>query len=209
MKNSSIVVIGATGRTGSLVVKELLNRGYTNITALSRSEQKLEMIGDKSITKVVTNPKAKNYTQNFTDADIIINCIGSDNLLAPIEFDVTNQVVETMKPTALYVVISAIGVGISWKNLTIRAKLFFGSAIRLVLNAKQKIEKLLEQGSVNYIIVRPGALVDADKDGVAVVKPAPSKLFGTISRKALAKIIVDLVGDKASYKKTWECIEIS
>ena len=75
---TNVVVAGATGRTGSYVVEELLNRGVTNVVALVRDEAKA--------MEVFPNPPSnlQIVSCNFNDELQMMNVIQSMNIDAAI-----------------------------------------------------------------------------------------------------------------------------
>jgi uncharacterized protein YbjT (DUF2867 family) len=210
MTQSSILLIGATGRTGRFVLSELLRRGYKNITIIIRNPEVKHAFTSLPITTVIgdaTDPST--MKEILSKSDIVLNCMASDNIMRPNEIEVTKLVTEFLPKGKLYLTISSIGVAESFRNLTIAAKLFFKTVMGSIMKQKGEIEQSVKNSGLNYVIVRPGGLLDEEKtDRVAVVKQAPSSVSGTIARSKLATIMLDLMENPESHNKVWECAEI-
>ncbi|WKZ29837.1 MAG: SDR family oxidoreductase [Candidatus Dojkabacteria bacterium] len=211
MTQSSILLIGATGRTGRFVLSELLRRGYSKITIILRNDTVKEAFTSLPITTVIGDATSEPLMKDLLPkTDIVINCMASDNVLRPNEIEVTKLVTKYLPKGHLYLTISSIGVAESFKNLTIAAKLFFKTVMGSVMKQKGEIEKSVKDSGLKYVIVRPGGLLDEEKtDKVAVVKEAPSNVSGTIVRSKLATIMLDLMENPESHNKIWECAEIA
>ena len=201
MKN--ILLFGATGRTGKQVLKYALDKGY-GVTALVRSPEKITEKSDK-LTII------KGLPTNLDDVrKAIVNCDRVISTLNPIsEKDMISlrrieppqileksirNAIKCMKETGIkkISVVSSIGIGETYLLAP-----WFMRLLGKITNFRNSFddhnvqESLLMKSDLDWVITRPVSLNNNESLQNLVInydkKPTPFK----ISRKQLAKFLVD------------------
>ena len=198
-----ILVYGATGRTGSLIVSYALQQGYA-VTALVRNPGKLAVESDhlRVVQGLPTDPG--DVRRAMSGCDFVLSALSAlpeadafslKRVAAPHTLETTmRHTIKAMDELGLrrIVTLSSIGVADSWPY----APWYMRWAIKLT-NFKLTFtdhagqEALLRHSDLDWTIARPVALNDNEKMGQLVVSyaatPAPFKM----SRRQLAKFMVD------------------
>jgi uncharacterized protein YbjT (DUF2867 family) len=204
-----VAVAGATGRTGSLIVKELFQKGY-GVRGLVRSSARGTWIkdrGGKIVEVDITSPES---VENAVEGvDFLISALGSTKPFSPQEDNrvdnMGNQnlaLAAKKKRIKHIVVISSIGVGDSSNGLPFILRLLMGP----VLRTKAKSEAAVRSCGVSYTIVRPGALTDNPASG-NVAFGEGGKINGKISRADIARVCVDGLSNPAMKNRVLEVVD--
>ncbi|MCP4441115.1 MAG: SDR family oxidoreductase [Aureispira sp.] len=194
--DKNVLVIGATGKTGSLICKELEAKKI-NYTVFVRKQSAGKLSTKGGVIKhgdVFNAQDVENalLDDNFTD---VVIALGSAKLRnATIRSKGTEHILKAMQKgqsKASVHVISALGVGDSWKQLKWHAKLLSTLLLRSVMKDHSAQEDLVQNSMYPYHILRPVGLKDgASKGGVHVQNEGflPSNY---IQRADVAKYLVD------------------
>lgn len=208
-----ILLFGATGRTGRQVLKYALDKGY-KVTALVRSPEKI-------IEKSAALTVIKGLPTDVEDVrKAIANCDRVISALNPIsekemislkkiqpprilEKSVQNAI-ECMRECGIkkIAVVSSVGIGDTYLLAPWFMRLLGKiTNFRISFDDHNEQESLIMNSDLNWVIARPVSLnnnevlqnlvIDYDK------KPSPFK----ISRKQLAKFLVDCLETEAFFKK--------
>ncbi len=211
MKN--ILLFGATGRTGSQVLKYALEKGY-NVTALVRSPEKITEKSE-NLKIIKGSPTNINDVRNaIKDCDRVISTLNpiSEKDLASLkkiqsprilEKSIGNaiQCMEELKITKIAVV-SSIGIGDTYLLSP-----WFMRMLGKITNFRNSYsdhnmqESLLMKSDLDWVITRPVSLNNNEVLQNLIIsydtKPNPFK----ISRKQLAKFLVDSLENENYFKK--------
>jgi putative NADH-flavin reductase len=201
-----ILIIGATGRTGRLIVEEALKQGY-DLNVLVRDKNKMPF-SSKSIKVYQGTPTSRtDLAAAMQGCDLIISALGivraSDapwsKLITAKNFiseSIKNAIAEAdQQNLKRLITISAWGVGETKKQVPFWLRwLIDYTNMGPVYAEHEKEEKLLANSDLNWTAVRPVALSDSKKTKALKVSlnnfPKPSL---QISRQSVAKFIVDIV----------------
>ena len=209
-----ILLFGATGRTGRQVLKYALGKGY-NVTALVRSPEK---ITEKSAALTVIKGLP-------TDVDAVrkanLNCDRVISTLNPIsEKDIISlrkikpprileksvrNAIECMRENGIrkIAVVSSVGIGDTYLLATWFMRLLGKiTNFRNSFDDHNKQESILMNSNLDWVIARPVSLNNNETLQNLVInydkKPSPFK----ISRKQLAKFLVDCLETGEYFKKS-------
>lgn len=208
-----ILIYGATGRTGSLLVAYALQQGYA-VTALVRNPEKLTL-RDPHLTVVCGLPtNLADVHRAMQNCDFVLSALSalSENESFSLKKIMPPHTLETMMRHTLtamkelgvrrIVTLSSIGVGDSrpyapwYMRLIIRLTNF-----KLVFADHERQEALLRQSDREWVIARPVALNNKALTGQLVVgyhhTPAPF----AISRQQLARFMVDCLSNDQFVRK--------
>lgn len=206
-KGKAVLVIGATGSIGSLVVKEALRQGFA-VRALVRSSAKAESLpeGVEAIVGDLTKPAT--LANAVEGADAVIFTHGSDGGgkvgARTVDYGGVHNVLTALgKNRARIALMTAIGV-------TNR----IGSYNRETESHdwKRRAERLVRRSGNEYTIVRPGWFDYNKADEHQLVflqgdaRQAGNSSDGVIARHQIAEVLVDSVTSAAANRKTFELI---
>jgi len=208
---STVVVAGATGRAGRLIVGELLKRGY-RVRALvippfdpphpeGFPTERVEFV-EADLTSVASLEKA------VRGAQYLISAIGSKKPFNTAENEridnMGNQnLARAAKAQGLshIVVISSIGAGDSRNTISLLYRL----SMNLVLRAKEKSEAFIRSCGISYTIIRPGGYTEKElPDEIAFGEGG--KVTGRVKRSQIARVCVDALENPAMKNRTFEVV---
>jgi uncharacterized protein YbjT (DUF2867 family) len=214
-----VVVFGATGRVGTLVVQALLDSGHEAVS-VSRSTPNKQYQGKYvSLVGDMTDPAFVRSV--MADCSGLIFCVGQrlkseKNLfsknLSPA--DVRTQIVKAIMHvigadhSKRVVYLSAFGVG---KELKQHA-LLFRMVLRLSSLGKSfedhnQAERIVRASKTNWTIVRPPGLTDKDEVVPLVDARGEWSSFMTVTKKSLAQYLVQTLANNNMDRETLTVIE--
>jgi uncharacterized protein YbjT (DUF2867 family) len=163
----NLVVLGATGRTGRLVVEQALAAGHT-VTALVRSPEKLTA-ANPNLRVVIGEATDKSaLARALEGADAVISTLGgSGSLIA----DSTAAIVAAGRQTG----VSRVVVLSSWlverDRMDALTRLLTGIAMGTVIKDKSAGEQALRRSDLDWTIVYATMLTDGPASGSAAPVP--------------------------------------
>jgi uncharacterized protein YbjT (DUF2867 family) len=202
MSEGPVLVVGATGRTGSLIVGRLVERGVS-VRALVRDAAKgrkvlppevPQFVGDVRHSETLTEPIAG------AGAVIIATCSSAehDNDAETIDYHGTSNLIRQA---------AAADVGLVVFVSTIYASRpeHYQDVEPTSLGWKAKAEEVIRSAGVPYCIIRSGWLTDGDGDEPLVVSQGDTA-EGRISRSDLADVCTQLLYLPDARGKTFEVV---
>jgi putative NADH-flavin reductase len=208
-----ILLFGATGRTGTLLVNYALEKGYA-VTALVRNPEKL-VVRSERLTIIKGLPtNAGDVEKAMTDCDIVISTLSALSVKESFSFKKMQpphtlelsirHAIESMtaRGKKRIIILSSIGAGDSFPLapwfMRVMIKI---TNFNIVFADHTQQEAWLRHSTLDWTIVRPVALND-DSDLKQLVvsynqRPSPFKM----SRKQLAKFMVDSIDNPAFIRK--------
>lgn len=211
-----VLVIGGSGKTGQLVVKEALKRGFT-VTVLLRNPKSLTefgannsvtlvegALGPVSIDKAMSTPCRPDavivtLNQRLATGSPFSAFVGPAYMMA----DAHDILLDSMSKHGVrrLVTMSAFGTGESFKNLNCMLRgLFRYSNMKYQFEDHDEVDKRVKAAAkasgLQYTLARPVMLADAPPAEGIVVKDNGDKgegvgLMAKISRESVAGFLVD------------------
>jgi putative NADH-flavin reductase len=193
-----ILILGATGPTGRLIVAQALARGY-DVTALVRSPEKLSDL--KGAKLVVGDARdEKTLRQALQGRDAVISALGTPaspfrevTLLST----ATRALVSAMKAAhvARLIAITGMGAGDSLGHGGfLFDRLIFPLLLRKVYADKNRQEAIVRDSGLDWGLVRPAVLNDKPGRGtIRALTDLSGFHGGTISREDVANFVLDQV----------------
>lgn len=180
----NLVVLGATGRTGRLVVEQALAAGHA-VTALVRSPEKLTT--SRSRLRVVTGQAtdASAVSRALEGADALISTLGgSGSVIA----DSTRAIIAAADETGVKRVIVLSTFAADRDRLGAGTRLLTGLGMGATLKDKSAGEEMLRRSDLEWTIAYASVLSDGPANGSVVVLPdgAKRRLSEKISRADVA-----------------------
>jgi uncharacterized protein YbjT (DUF2867 family) len=196
---SKILVLGATGGTGRLIVQQALARGY-EVTALVRSPEKAaDLKGAKIVVGDARDESA--LRQALKGQFAVISALGTGvSPFREVTFlsSATRALVSAMKAEHVprLVAITGLGAGDSRGHGGFAFdNLFFPLLLRNVYADKDRQEAIVKDSGLDWVLVRPSIL--NNKPGgrpVRALTDLSAFHGGSIARADVAKFVVDQVG---------------
>ncbi len=189
----NLVVLGATGATGSLVVAQALAAGH-HVIALVRSPQKLTTTHHnlRIVTGDATN--AASVAQALQGADAIISTLGANK--GTLITDATRAILAGAKQHGVTRVVMLSSFAVQRERLGTSAKLLTGLMMNAPIKDKAAGEAALRASGLDWTIVYATLLSNGPTTGAAVV-PETVKL-GMAQKIARADVAAFLLEEATS-----------
>ncbi len=200
-----ILVAGATGRTGRLIVKKLLLGGIQPRGLARDLTQAKELFGEALVLVEgdVRNPGS--LMPAIKGCGVVISAIGSRtpvgaNCPRRVDFEGVANLVDLAKMADVtrFILISSIAVTQPAHPLN-----HFGG----VLDWKRQGEVRLQNSGLDFTIIRPGGLKDTPGGMHELIFDQGDRISGTLSRADLAEACLQALHHPASSRQTFELIE--
>lgn len=201
-----VLIVGGSGRTGKLVIDELLARGHT-VTALVRKPESLEpKPGLKTVTGTPMNKEDVRKAFAESNPEVVLSTLSAPragdspfaaNISPPrLMADSNANVVAVMKEynTPKIVIMQAFGVAESWPNMHwVLRMLMKKSNMIYQYDDHNLVAKETKASGENYVFVRPSRLEEGEakevKEWANDGKGVP--MMGACTRGTVAKFMVD------------------
>jgi uncharacterized protein YbjT (DUF2867 family) len=201
-----IAVIGASAGLGLATVKRALERNHS-VTTLSRSEVPLP--SNSNLTCIVGNALYKeDVSLALKDADAVIITLGTrkDMKQTKLFSDFANVLLEVQKSSgskATFLFVTGFGTGESGNYVGLFVKLFLKYFLRGVYADKALMEERISNSDMNWIIVRPGRLLDKPVTENYRIETSLYKgiAIGGINRSDVADYMVKQAEEPSDLKK--------
>jgi len=198
-----VVVAGATGGTGRLVVKHLKAEGY-EVRAMVRSLEKGRQVFGEDVTLVradVTEPST--LPPLLSGADFVISAIGvsgrGEASPKDVDYGGSLALIDACKSAGIKKFIMVTSGGVTW--WTHPVNWFSGG----VLKWKRKAEQYLRVSGLTHVIVRPnGGLTDKPSNSNKIIFTQNDGLPSSIAREDVAIVCVRALMHTEANNKTFE-----
>ena len=197
-------VAGATGQTGRHIVAELVKRNIP-VRALVRNLELAKQVLPSEVELILGNVlNANALTDAIADCDVVICATGAKpslNALEPylVDYIGTKNLINAAKTKNIqhFAIVSSLCVSKFLHPLN----LFW-----LVLFWKKQAEQYLQASGLTYTIVRPGGLLNREKEGGLVLSGADTLFEGSIPRTKVAQVTVDALFEASAKNKVIEIV---
>ena len=184
----NLVVLGATGRTGRLVVEQALAAGHS-VTALVRSPEKLTADNAKLRVVIGGATDASALSRAFEGADAIISTLGGGGSVIT---DSTAAIVAAAHKVGVSRVVVLSSFFVERDRLDAASRLLTGVAMGAMIQDKSAGERELRESDLDWTIVYASVLGDGPATGSVAVLPEGVKrsVLQKISRADVAAWMV-------------------
>lgn len=188
-----ILVLGASGRTGRLVVEQALGHGH-DVVAFTRTAQ-AEQAGQRLTAVVGDVTDARAVAEAVEGCDAVVSCLGSGGQRPVHVFsDGVANTIRAMGARGVrrLVVVSSSGVGALPEQLSIKARAMRAlPAMKSLYEDLERMEDDVFLSDLDWTIVRPAALTDGPFTGHYRIVEGPVVPEGKrISRADLAALLL-------------------
>jgi uncharacterized protein YbjT (DUF2867 family) len=200
-----VLVAGATGRTGSHVVRQLKDFGYKNILGMTRDKEKAISEHGSDIDWIEADVRdPASLRKAFKGVDRIISAIGSGrepgNGTEAVEYLGLKSMVDAAMDNNVKILVITSSAGVTDEDNELNK---FADNI---LIWKFKGEEYLRESGLNYSIVRPGGLkpeIPGGQYGIYLSQGDDSRT-GQISIEDVASVLIEAANNPAAHGKTYE-----
>lgn len=195
-----VCVFGATGATGLLVTKMLLDKGH-EVTAYVRNQNKISF--KHELLKVVQGElhDVDKVADSLQGIETVVSCLGSNTTKKSIQLEtMAINIGKAMKKAGVERIIYMATAGIE-DEFSGLFKFFIRILLGNVIDDHKKASEFYKSQGFNYTIVRPLQLKDGIPSGIyqEAFKGLP-KSKKAISRGNVAMLIVKAVEDSAYHR---------
>ena len=199
-----IVVIGAGGRTGRLVVKHLVAAGHQTVATIRSPKHMAEMVklGAETVMLDLDKSTGPDFQAVFKGADAIVFAVGSAaGESSALDRTGTVKTVRAAESAGVrrYLAISSIGASTGMK-LTGE---WDNEEMRDYYKQKRAANKHLRDSGLDYTIVEPGSLTDGKGSG-KIILSEDAIPEAPISRDDVAAVVAALLASKKSIGKAFQ-----
>ncbi len=203
---SRIVVVGGHGRTGLLIVKQLIKAGGSVVATIRNPKHMADLVKAGAETTLIDLDASPllDIERVFKDADAIVFAAGSaTGESSALERKGTVRTIKAAEKAGVkrYVTISSIGAStgmkLSGEWATAEMKDYY--------KQKRAANKALHDSSLDWTIIEPGELTDGKLTGkVKLTVEAIDE--GKISRADVAAVVVACLAEKKTIGKTFQLV---
>jgi uncharacterized protein YbjT (DUF2867 family) len=204
-----LVVLGATGRTGRLVVEQALGRGHEVVAYVRRPVALPERPGLRVIGGELTDQPA--LTAAMAGSDAVVCALGPSGVTDLFGSDLMRRTLPvvagamTAAGVRRLVLMSAFGVGDTAASASFSARLSFQTAMRALYRDKQEAESALTATGLDITTVHPTMLTDRTSDASPVVCDMATVVHVSgmpkVPRVSVATALLDAAEDPSSIGK--------
>lgn len=204
-----VVIFGANGKTGTLLIKHALANGH-QVVAYIRKAGSIQFENPNLKIIVGNLNETLKLRDAITGADACISALGGGSLRQrSAEFvKGIDTIITTMEQEVVprFIYLSSIGAGESKYYIGQPMRLFIVNALlRVPLSDHNENEKRLMNSKLKWTIVRPGGLTDGPLSGNLVHGSEKIKLKGnpSISRENVAAFMISQLHEVNVKKSIW------
>ena len=196
-EKQNIVVAGANGTTGRIIVNLLKeSENYRPIAMVRKQEQKDHF--EKTNVSVVLGDLEKDVNHAVKSVDKVIFAAGSrgENVIG-VDQEGAKRLIDAAKVAGVrkFVMLSSMGA----ENPCV------SDDLEDYLRAKQNADEYLKASGLEYNIVRPGSLANEEGTGKIQLKEKLEN-YGSISRADVAKTLVGVLEDGVMQNQVFEIL---
>ncbi len=196
-EKQKILVAGANGTTGRIIIDLLKNSAKYQPIAMVRKEEQKEHF-EKEDVKTVLADLEKDLSEAVKNADKVIFAAGSKgkNLIG-VDQEGAKRLMDAAKDAGAgkFVMLSAMGTDDPSRNKDLKA----------YLEAKKNADNYLRASGLDFCIVRPGHLTNDEGTGKIQLKEKFENP-GKITRADVAKTLVEVLEDGIMHNQVFEIL---
>ena len=209
--NGTVLVAGATGRTGQLVVRRLQAHGIDFQLFVRSGEKAVELFGPEIVDRLVIGSvlSDEEVEAAVRNIDALICAIGG-NVMEPdapppsaIDRDGVIRLARAAKAAGVetFVLISSLGVTHPEHPLN-----KYGRVLDMKLAGEEAVRKLYGEAGFRYTILRPGGLLNSPAFRHELCFETGDRISGSISRGDVAEAAIISLWHPKAENRTFELI---
>ncbi len=206
-----VLVAGATGRCGRLVVDRLAQLAIPT-RILTRERSRAAALTASEV--VVGTALAPDDCQQATDGCSAVICVLGDHVVSAGRPIVDGEGIINLGAAALrsgatrFVVVSSLGVGESWGTIPLFVRWWFRwRGLMPILEAKARSEDWLQASSLRWTVLRPGMLTNFPMRAEPLLLPASGRAPGITTRQGVADVTIRCLESEASVNQVLTVVD--
>jgi len=199
-----VLVVGANGQIGKHLIQLLNNSDHHSAVAMVRSDEQIASFKNQGVETTLANLESSvdNIAQAATGCQAIVFTAGSgghtgaDKTLL-VDLDGAVKTIEAAEKVGIkrFIIVSA---------LQAHRREQWSEAIKPYYVAKHYADRMLEQSTLTYTIIRPGRLTN--NPGTGHIKIGENILSGEIPREDVAKTIFHSLDDDRTFYQAFDLV---
>lgn len=197
-----VLILGATGHTGALVVDDARAAGH-DVTVLVRDPSRLSS-GD-GITVIAGDATSEaDLAAALQGQDAVISALGASGLKTELFSSFATALVPAAHGAGVSraVVLSNFGAGETIKQATFGQKLIYNSAMKGLLADKTKADSILAASDLDWTLAYAVTLSNGPAVGITPTATLVAKGNPKVSRADVADFLVDSLTDSSWSRRT-------
>ncbi|HBO29815.1 MAG TPA: NAD-dependent dehydratase [Leeuwenhoekiella sp.] len=197
----NVLVAGANGTTGKLIVSYLDQSQYYNPVAMVRKQEQQKQFKIQGIDTVLGDLE-KDLSKAVKGIDKVIFAAGSGGNTGPektidVDQEGAKRLIDASKDVEVkkFIMLSSINADNPESS----------ESLRHYLEAKRKADNYLKNSGLNYTIVRPGTL--KNEEGTRKIEAALDVEHGEVTRDDVAYTLVHVLNDDVAQNAVFEMVE--
>jgi len=197
----NVLVAGANGTTGKLIVSYLDQSQYYNPVAMVRKQEQQKQFKIQGIDTVLGDLE-KDLSKAVKGIDKVIFAAGSGGNTGPektidVDQEGAKRLIDASKDVEVkkFIMLSSISADNPESS----------ESLRHYLEAKRKADNYLKNSGLNYTIVRPGTL--KNEEGTRKIEAALDVEHGEVTRDDVAYTLVHVLNDDVAQNAVFEMVE--
>jgi putative NADH-flavin reductase len=199
-----VLIIGATGATGQVLMREALEQGY-EVTALARNPSALAPEDHRPRVLQGNALDASEVEAAVADQDAVLSALGTRSTRPTTLFSQsTHNLISAMNKHGVrrLVCITGIGAGESKGHVGfLYDRIIRPFVVKNIYEDKNRQEEAIKQSDLEWVIVRPARLTDEAAKGEYRVYLGGSYTAKTISRADVAAFMLAQLTDETNVHK--------
>lgn len=201
-----VLVVGASAGTGWKVVQHLLQQGH-EVTAFARSAAALPNLSSRlhpcegdamrpqDLDRAMPGHDAVVVTLGIHEPALRVRLFGPARTPLDVRSTGTGQVIAAMRRHGLrrLVVQTSYGVGPTRERLPLMARIIFALLLKPQIADTELQERLVRESGLDWVIVQPVNLTDADTPGTALASTSGEMRGLKVSRQQVAAYIGEAI----------------
>lgn len=197
MKKENVLVAGANGTTGRIIVDLLKESNNYNPVAMVRKKEQKDDFEKNNVSAILADLE-EDLSHTTKNVQKVIFAAGSKgkNVIG-VDQEGAKKLTDAAKNSGAskFVMLSSMGAD----NPSV------SDDLEDYLKAKQNADEYLKSNGINYSIVRPGSLNNNEGSGKIRLEKNFDE-FGEISRADVAKTLVEVLDDKVRHNEVFEIL---
>ncbi|TRO63349.1 SDR family oxidoreductase [Christiangramia sabulilitoris] len=197
MKKENVLVAGANGTTGKIIIDLLKSSEKYKPVAMVRKKEQKEDFEKNNVTAILADLEEDvSHTTDNMQKVIFAAGSGGKNVIG-VDQEGAKKLTDAAKNSGAskFVMLSSMGAD----NPSI------SDDLEDYLKAKQNADEYLKSSGINYSIVRPGSLNNNDGSGKIKLE-RKFEDFGEIPRADVARTLVEVLDDDKRQNETFEIL---
>jgi nucleoside-diphosphate-sugar epimerase len=203
--DENILIVGATGQTGRIIVQKLIDRGEQPRVLVRDQALAENLFGSNAQAMIGDVRQIESLSPAMDGIDTVISAIGSrtpvgKNCPKRVDYQGVENLVQAALDAGVrrFILISSIAVTKPGHPMNCFGK---------VLAYKLKGEDALRNSSMDYLVIRPGGLKDTPGGKKSLILDQGDDIMGTISRSDVAALCLFALDYPGELRLTFEAVE--